>query len=38
MLSNPHGPHRFAIIYELAIGIHCLKPKNLYKELFEISF
>ena len=24
VLSNPHGPHRFAIIYELAIGMHCL--------------
>ena len=36
-LSNPYGPHIVANIYDGAIGIHCLKPKNWYEGLFKIS-
>ena len=36
-LSNPYGSHVVANIYDGAIGIHCLKPKNWYDELFKIS-
>ena len=36
-LSNPYGPHVVANIYDGAIGIHCLKPKNWYEGLFKIS-
>lgn len=37
VLSNLYGPHVVVVIYDGAIGIYCLKPKNRKEEFFKIS-
>ena len=37
VLSNLYGPHVVIVIYDGAIGIYCLKPKNRKEEFFKIS-